>query len=100
MNAHAKMPTADPDTPLTPGRYMQRCRKRAGVSVKDCAKLISLPEEVNFTRRAIHQMEVDWPGNYGHLVRCLRSHAAFPFDMGTFTALCAATFTTALNDEA
>jgi hypothetical protein len=77
---------------LTPGAYMRQCRRRSGKSLRDCAAAIALQQhDRDFARRDLAALERDCPGDYGRLARLLRDRAVFPFDMGTFVQLAAAT---------
>lgn len=90
-----------PNITATPGSYMRDCRRRAGVTIAQCAEAISLQHHDR--HRAAHDLralERDSPGDYGNLVRHLQARAPFPFDAGHFSRLAAATCAPELDEFA
>lgn len=83
----------------TPGRYMRDRRLAAGLSRGDVAAKVA----AHFGARAhiecaLQDLERDQPGNHAQLVRTLKAHNVFAFNIATFTALAAATCAPALGE--
>ncbi len=97
MNAMSFPPAVPSTTRMTPGAFMRKCRLNAGVTFDSAVRALS-PKTADRprTRRDLHAMESDTPGDYGHLVRCLRDLQVFPFNYHVFLSLAAGTCSEAL----
>lgn len=85
----------------TPGAYLRKCRKRAGLSRAQCAEKIAFAlHDRRHAEATLAACEANQPGDYAQLVRHLRDRAVFAFDLGTFTQLAAATCDPELPDLA
>ena len=83
----------------TPGAYMRERRKAAGLSRAEVAARVA----AHFGARAqiegaLQDLERDQPGHHANLVRTLKAHNVFAFNLATFAALAAATCAPALGE--
>lgn len=83
----------------TPGRYMRDRRRASGLTREEVAAKVA----AHFGARAhiefaLLQLERDQPGNHAQLVRTLKAHNVFAFNLATFAALAAATCAPALGE--
>lgn len=83
----------------TPGQYIQRCRRAAKLSIAQVADRIGAHHRAKLWVEAdLRGLEADRPGNHAALVRSLKYHAVFPFNLAMFHALAAATCAPALAE--
>ena len=83
----------------TPGQYMQKQRKAAGVSRAEVARRLAANAGARpQIEMRLEDLENDLPGNHAQLVRTLQAHRVFPFNIAMFTALAAATCAPSLGE--
>lgn len=83
----------------TPGAYMRERRRASGLSRTAVAEKISAhPGAIPQIEGALQDLERDQPGNHAALVRSLRYHNVFPFNLAMFAALAAATCAPSLGE--
>ena len=101
MNITPASPAFAQPTGTTPGAYLRACRRRARLSVSDCAERIAFALHDQLHAEAeLTACENDEPGDYSQLVRHLQARRVFAFDPGTFAQLAAATCNPELPDLA
>lgn len=83
----------------TPGAYMRQRRRAAGISRADVAAKVAAHYGARaHIERALEDLEEDRPGNHAALVRSLKYHNAYPFNLAMFAGLAAATCAPSLGE--